>query len=133
MTTTIEIVAPTLCALRNRFDDIDSYFDQICTMDQARTTSEMYAKWIPTHPNLTISYDPSKPLNKQDCDAYFNLIESLGVTPFAREYLTTRSWFMHGTVSASLLMAVALSGRGEYVYATVGNFPEDLCYILTAQ
>ncbi len=136
MTTTVTTVTPTLRELRDRFNDMDYYFNHICTIDQARAYSEKCSDWLIAHPDrVRIDYDPFTPLSHQPgCIApYFNLLAEYGVTPDAEMYLTTRSWFMNGTVSAALLLTVALYGRGTYVYPTAGNFPEDLCYILSAQ
>lgn len=128
----------TLATLSDRFDNIYNYFDSICTMDAARAISEEFAQIIATYPQCkAINYNPCKSLLSQDpafnFDDYFKLIESLGVTTLARDYLPTRSWFMNGTVSSSLLMCVALFGRGNFVRADAGNFPEDLCYIMAAR
>ncbi len=128
----------TLATLPDRFGNIYTYFDSICTMDAARAISEEFAQIIATCPKcVDINYNPRKSLMSQVpsfcINDYFDLIESLGVTSLAREYLPTRSWFMNGTVSSSLLMFVALFDRGSFVHPTAGNFPEDLCYIIAAR
>jgi hypothetical protein len=121
--------------LRSRFDDMNAYFDNIVSMDTAREHAITCSNWLLESPVVQeIGYDPHKSLIEQpDClPQYFELLKTYGVPPAAEEYLTTRGWFMRGTVSAPLLLTVALSGKGKYVYATAGNFPEDLVYILSA-
>jgi hypothetical protein len=81
-----------------------------------------------------IGYNPFVPLSSQpDCYAkYFALLEKFGVSTEAEEYLSTRSWFMKGTVSAPLLLTAALIGKGALVEARAGNFSSHMCEIIFA-
>lgn len=136
MSTLTANASPSIASLTTRFDDLDSYFEKLVSMDTARAYAETCADWLISHPTRAlIDYDPFTPLSHQPgcIKAYFDQIARCGVSINAEEYLTTRSWFMCGTVSAPILLAVALSGRGHFVNPVAGNFPEDLCYIMSAQ
>jgi hypothetical protein len=120
--------------LHSRFDDIDTYFANLPERDIVEQYSAHCTEWLLLQPAVQeIGYDPRRPLSGQDCYyQYFQLLEQHGVSTAAEEYLPTRSWFMRGTISAPLLLTAALMGRGEYVVATAGDFPEDLYYIIHA-
>ena len=125
-----------LTYIHSRFDDIDTYFANLVSTDIAKEFSAECAKWLAEQPIIKeLGYNPFIPLSSQpDCYfKYFNFLEKYGVSKEVEEYLPTRSWFMKGTVSAPLLLTVALAGKGEYVDARAGNFPEDLYYIINAQ
>jgi hypothetical protein len=133
---TLEIVPHSIASLPHRFDDMDAYFAKLKSHDVAKFYSGQCSDWLIAHPDrMRIDYDPFTPLSHQPgcVEPYFNLLAECGVTSDAEEYLTTRSWFMQGTVCAPLLLYVALCGRGQFVCATAGNFPEDLYYIMSAQ
>jgi hypothetical protein len=121
--------------LHSRFDNdnIDTYFANLVSKDVAKEYSAQCAKWLAEQPIVQeLGYDPFISLSSQpDCYfKYFNLLEKYGVSKEAEEYLPTRSWFMRGTISAPLLLKVALVGKGEYVDVRAGDFPEDLYYII---
>ncbi len=118
--------------LHSRFDDIDTYFANLPERDIVEEYSQKCAKWLAELPAVQeIGYDPLRPLSGQDCyHQYFRLLEQYGVSTAAEEYLPTRGWFMCGTISAPLLLTAALAGKGKYVVATAGDFPEDLYYII---
>ena len=124
-----------LIHLHSRFDDIDAYFANIVENDVAKEYSMLCAYYLASLQVVQdIGYNPFISLSLQPhvYRKYFDFLEKNGVNADAEEYLPTRSWFMQGTVSAPLLLMAALIGRGEYVEARAGNFPEDLYYIIHA-
>jgi hypothetical protein len=121
--------------LHSRFDDIDTYFENLVEIDTAIAYSAICAKWLTDISVVKeIGYNPSLPLSSQpNCFfKYFDLLKDYGVSISAEEYLPTRSWFMMSTISAPLLLTAALTGKGKFVNPCAGNFPEDLYYIIHA-
>jgi hypothetical protein len=122
--------------LHFRFNNMDTYYTNLVEKDVAFVYSTMCANWLAEEPIVQdLGYNPHVPLSSQPdyYQQYFDFLEKYGVSTEAEEYLPTRSWFMLGTVSAPLLLTVALVGKGKYVEARAGNFPEDLYYIIHTQ